>query len=82
MTQSLVEEIERLKALEVSLRADSAAGWDACEVRRLQAEEYRARAQLAETLLLRTGINDALMQEYAARFPIPVPQTLPELTQK
>jgi hypothetical protein len=57
--------------------ADCTAGWETCEKRRLQAEEYRARAHFAESLLLKAGINGPLMQEYAARYPIPTPGELP-----
>jgi len=60
-----------------SLLADAAAGWDTCEKRRLQAEEFRARAHFAESLLLRSGINGELMQAYARVFPLPTPESLP-----
>lgn len=57
--------------------ADATAGWETCEKRRLQAEEYRARAHFAESLLLKAGIDGDLMQTYARRYPIPTPETLP-----
>lgn len=42
--------------------------------------ELAMRLQFAETLLLRTGINEPLFQEYAGRYPIPMqwPTSNPE----